>query len=156
MPDLLAAAVAGVLAAQPMEVPVYLQKAFGLPVRQDIFAEAGAMLRVPARLRRTAGWIAHAATGAAVAVLYALFFAAVNADDRFVLWGLLAGVVHFAVGGVVVGGFPLLHPDMARPTPPPGVFYRHYGRLDVVTFLGGHLLFGVLVGVLYAVLARGA
>ncbi len=154
MPDFVAAAVAGLLAAQPMEVPVYLQKRLGLPVRQDIFAEAGSMLRSPRRCQRVVGWMGHAATGVVVAMLYALLFAAVRADDGLVVWGIVGGIAHFAVGGLVVGAFPLVHPDMPDPVSPPGVFYWRYGALDVVTFLGGHLLFGTLVGLLYGPLAR--
>jgi hypothetical protein len=60
--------------------------------------------------------------------------------------------VHGLLGGVVVGAFPDLHPRMPDPVPAPGVMYRHYGRRDVVTFLLGHLAFGVLSGVLYALL----
>jgi hypothetical protein len=30
------------------------------------------------------------------------------------------------------------------------VFYRHYGRRDVVTFCVGHLIFGVVAGTVYA------
>jgi hypothetical protein len=32
------------------------------------------------------------------------------------------------------------------------VFYRHYGRRDVVTFCVGHLIFGAVAGTVYAVL----
>ncbi len=41
MTDAAAAAVAALVAAQLMELPAYLQRALGLPVRQDIFGEAG-------------------------------------------------------------------------------------------------------------------
>jgi hypothetical protein len=99
MPELLAAAVAGVLAAQFMEVPAYPQKALGLPVRQDIFAEAGAILRAEGRWRRPVGWLLHATTAASGALLYAVFFSAVGAHDRLVVWGVVGGVVHFVIVG---------------------------------------------------------
>jgi hypothetical protein len=35
------------------------------------------------------------------------------------------------------------------------VFYRHYGRHDVVEFVIGHLWFGLAAGVLYALLHSG-
>lgn len=43
--DPLAAVIAAVVAAQLMEVPAYLQRRLGLPVRQDIFDEGGSILR---------------------------------------------------------------------------------------------------------------
>lgn len=41
------AVVAGLVAAQCMEVPAYTQRAVGLGVHQDIFAESGSILRAP-------------------------------------------------------------------------------------------------------------
>ena len=150
--DLLAAVVAGVVAAQPMEAPVYLQRAAGLPVHQDVFAEGGTLLRAPRRVRRLVGWAGHGLLAAVIAVLYAGFFDAVGAQDRLWLWGLLGGAVHALVGGIVVGVFPTVEPQAAGGLSH-GVFYRRYGSLDVLTFLSGHLLFGALVGTLYALLA---
>jgi hypothetical protein len=150
--DPVAAAVAAVVAAQLMETPAYLQRAFGLPVRQDIFDESGSILRAPARVRRLVGWCGHATLAVAIVLLYATFFAAVARNDHLAAWGLFTGAVHGLLGGVVVGAWPDLHPRMPGPVPAPGVFYRHYGRRDVVTFVLGHLGFGVLSGVLYALL----
>ncbi|MDK3256625.1 hypothetical protein [Blastococcus capsensis] len=150
--DPLAAAAAGLIAAQLMEAPTYLQRAAGLGVRQDIFAEGGAILRAPRRYRRVVGWAGHAVLAIAIVLLYATFFQAVAHNDHLAWWGLLTGAIHGLVGGIVVGAWPDLHPDMPDPVPPPGVFYRHYGRHDVIEFLVGHLWFGLAAGILYALL----
>jgi hypothetical protein len=150
--DFVAAAVAGVLAAQLMEVPPYLQRHLGLPVRQDIFDEGGSILRAPERWRRLAGWLGHSALAVAIVLLYAAFFAAVAGNDDLAWWGVFAGAVHGLLGGLVVGAFVDLHPRMPQHVPAPGVFYRHYGRRDVVTFVAGHLWFGLVAGVAYALL----
>ena len=152
--DPTAAAVAGLVAAQLMEAPTYLQRAAGLGLRQDVFDEGGAILRAPRRYRRLAGWLGHSVLAVAIVLLYATFFAAVARNDHLAWWGLFAGAVHGLLGGIVVGAWPDLHPDMPDPTPPPGVFYRHYGRHDVIQFVVGHLWFGLLAGTLYAVLHR--
>ncbi len=152
--DPVAATVAGLVAAQLMEVPTYLQGAAGLPVRQDIFDEGGAILRASRRYRRLVGWLGHAVLAVAIVLLYATFFAAVAGNDHLAWWGLLAGAVHGLLGGIVVGAWPDLHPDMPHAVPAPGVFYRHYGRHDVVQFVVGHLWFGLVAGTLYAVLHR--
>jgi hypothetical protein len=153
--DPVAAAVAAVIAAQLMETPAYLQRRLGLPVGQDIFDEAGSILRAPAGVRRLVGWCGHAVVAVVIVLLYATFFAAVARNDHLAVWGLFTGAVHGLLGGLVVGAFPDLHPRMPNPVPAPGVFYRHYGRRDVVTFVLGHLAFGLLAGVLYALLHEG-
>ena len=152
--DPVAAAVAAVIAAQLMETPAYAQKALGLDVRQDIFSEGGAILRAP-RPQRLFGWLGHSLLAVAIVLLYSTFFAAVAGNDHLAAWGVVAGAVHAVLGGVVVGAWSDLHPDMPNQAPAPGVFYRHYGRRDVLTVLAGHLFFGTLVGTLYAVLHEG-
>jgi hypothetical protein len=128
MIDPVAATVAAVVAAQLMEAPAYLQRALGLPVHQDIFEEGGWILRAPARWRRLAGWLGHAALAIAIVLLFATFFAAVAGNDHLAWWGIFTGAVHGLLGGLVVGAFVDLHPRMPDPVPAPGVFYRHYGR----------------------------
>lgn len=98
------------------------------------------------------GYLGHAAFSAVIAGLYAAFFTALNARDHLVAWGLVGALVHFTIGGLVVGAFARLHPQMPQHVPAPGVFYRRFGRRDVLTFLGGHLVFGAAVGLLYALL----
>ena len=149
--DVVAAVAAGVLAAQPMEAPVYLQRALGLPVHQDVFAEGGTLLGAPPRLRRLVGWLGHGTLAALLALLYVLAADLAGLDDRLWLWGLLGGLVHGVVGGLVVGLFPTVEPQAARGGAH-GVFYRRYGLPDVLTFLSGHLVFGALVGLLYSAL----
>ena len=83
-------------------------------------------------------------------LLYATFFQAVAHNDHLACWGVFAGAMHGLIGGIVVGTWSDLHPDMPDPVSPPGVFYRHYGRHDVAEFVVGHLWFGLTAGVLYA------
>ncbi len=150
--DPVAAAAAAVVAAQLMEAPAYLQRRLGLPVRQDVFEEGGWILRAPAGGRRVSGWVGHSVLAIAIVLLYACFFAAVARNDHLAFWGVFAGGVHGLLGGVVVGAFVDLHPRMPHAVAAPGVFYRHYGRRDVVTFLAAHLGFGLASGTLYALL----
>lgn len=149
--DVVAAAIAGVVAAQCMEVPAYAQHLLGRGARQDVFAENGAILRAPLRYRRPAGWLAHAVAAVGIVLLYATFFAAVG-NDHLLWWGLLAGALHGALGGLVIGAWCDLHPDIPHELPAPGVFYRHYGLADVITFCAGHLVFGAVAGTTYGML----
>lgn len=146
----LSAAVAGVLAAQVMETPAYLQKALGMPLRQDVFAEAGILLGVRGRAKRVIGYLGHATLAAVIACAYAGLFHVVG-EDSLLLWGGVGGLVHFLIGGAVVGAlFPVVDPQTAGPRP--GFAYARYGRRDVLTFLAGHLTFGTLFGLLYPAL----
>jgi hypothetical protein len=147
--DAFAAAIAGVVAAQCMEVPAYAQRALRMGARQDVFAEAGAILRAPERYLRLAGWVGHAVLAVSIVLMYSTFFLAVG-NDHLAWWGMFAGAVHGALGGVVVGAWPDVHPGVPDRVPPPGVFYRHYGHRDVITFCVGHLIFGVVAGTVYA------
>jgi hypothetical protein len=151
--DAMAAAVAGLAAAQCMEVPAYVQRFARKRLLQDVFAENGAIVRAPLWCRRPAGWVIHALAAVLIVLLYATFFAGVG-NDHLLWWGLFAGVVHGILGGLVIGAWSDLHPDIPERLRPPGVFYRHYGRRDVITFCIGHVVFGAVAGTVYAVLHR--
>jgi hypothetical protein len=149
--DPMAAAVAGVAAAQCMEVPAYAQRALRRAVFQDIFAENGAIVRAPGAIRRPVGWAIHALAAVLIVLLYSTFFAAAG-NDHLLWWGLFAGAVHGGLGGLVIGAWSDLHPDIPERLKAPGVFYRHYGVRDAITFCVGHLLFGAVAGTTYALL----
>lgn len=120
------------------------------PLRQDVFAEAGTLLGLRGRGTRLVGYLGHATLAALIACAYAGFFRLVG-EDLLVGWGVVGGVVHFLVGGAVVGAmFPVVDEHVERLHP--GFAYRHYGRRDVLTFLVGHLTFGALLGLLYPLL----
>lgn len=147
---------AGLIAGTIMEMPVYLQKAIGLPVKQDIFRTWGTMLKLHGTPGRVAGVLVHELVAAAVALIYAWGFRFIfHADNRLWLWGLVGGVIHYAIAGVVVGMLPAVHPEIPERIPAQGPYYKNYGPLDMVTFLTGHLTFGLLVGILYGLFTGG-
>lgn len=146
-----------------MQGPAYLQKALQLPLRQDVFAEGGMLLGARGTRTRAVGYTGHAVLAAVIACGYASFFYVVG-EERLLAWGLLRGVIHFLIGGAVVAAlFPLLPEPTAQPDlrgasrgwlsgRHPGFAYRKYGTRDVLTFLGGHLVFGGLLGIVYPAL----
>ncbi len=149
-----AAAGAGLIAGLLMESPAYLQRALCRPLRQDVFAESGLLLGVRGRAQRWVGYLGHAGLSVLIALLYATFFHAVGAAEHVLAWGALGGLVHFAIGGLVVAvAFPVVDPPSVRAgTRRLGFAYARYGSRDVLTFLGGHLTFGLLLGLLYPAL----
>ena len=151
--DAAAAALAGLVAGALMETPLYFQRALRAPVHQDVFAEGGQLLGVRGWLQRPVGYLGHAALSVVIALVYAGFFQATGARDHLLAWGALGGLVHFVVGGLVVGAiFPVVDRFSGLGASTPGFAYARYGRRDVLTFLAGHLSFGMLVGFLYPAL----
>ncbi len=149
------AILAGLIAGAIMEGPVYLQKALGWDVKQDIFRTWGTLLRRHGAGAYVAGFLFHQVLAAAIALIYAGFFNAIGAGDNLWLWGLVGGAIHYALAGVVVGMLPAIHPAIPERIPAQGAYYKNYGPLDVATFLAGHLTFGLLVGILYGYFTGG-
>ncbi len=150
--ELVAAVVAGLVAGAIMEGPVYLQKAVGLPVKQNIFRTWGQnLLKVPGAGGYVAGFLFHQAIAVFAAVLYALFFDLVGVDGNLWLWGLVGALIHLAIAGPVVGIIPSSDPDTGV-VGGQGVAYKNYGALDVATTVVGHLGFGLSVAIFYGLL----
>ena len=143
-PALLAGFIAGLI----MEGPVYMQKALGLPVKQNIFRTWGLLFGQ----RGTAGYLIgiafHQLIALFAAVLYAVFFRVIGVDDNLWLWGLIGGLVHWTLAGPIVKIIPSMDPDTGE-IGKQGFAYKNYGALDVVTSLVGHLGFGTVTGILY-------
>jgi hypothetical protein len=101
------------------------------------------------------GYAVHFANGLVFALLYYLVFRAVGHAGW--LFGLGLGAVHalFAAGALVGVLLPAVHPRMGTPwsdaeeTPllePPGFLLANYGSRTAIGSLGGHLLYGAIVG----------
>lgn len=147
--ELLPAAIAGLIAGTVMEGPVYLQKALGLPVKQNIFRTWGQnLLKVPGAAGYLAGFIFHSLIAVVAGILYAVFFYLLGVQDNFWLWGLIGGLIHYLIAGPVVAIIPSLDPETGL-IGKQGFAYKNYGALDVVTSFMGHLIFGLTTGLLY-------
>ncbi len=149
-----AAIVAGLLAGVLMEGPVYLQKAVGLPVKQNIFRTWGNLLRLRDGPGYLAGMVVHELVALVAGLLYAVFFRLIRVDGNLWLWGLVGALIHYALAGPVVKVLPSLDPDTGE-VGNQGFAYKNYGGLDVATSLIGHLAFGLLTGIFYGYLHTG-
>jgi hypothetical protein len=146
---------AGLIAGAVMEGPVYLQKAPGLPVRQNIFRTWGILFGQRGAAGYVVGFLFHQVIAVVAAILYAVFFRLIGVEGDLWLWGLIGGLIHWTIAGPIVAIIPSLNPDTGN-LREQGFAYKDYGALDVVTSLVGHLAFGTLTGVFYGYLhSRG-
>jgi hypothetical protein len=152
--ELWPAVLAGLIAGAVMEGPVYLQKALGLPVKQNIFRTWGLLLGQRGTAGYVVGVLVHQLVAVVAAVLYAVFFRLIGVEGDLWLWGLIGGLVHWTIAGPVVKVLPSLDPATGQ-TGTQGLAYKNYGALDVVTSLVGHLAFGTLTGILYGYFHSG-
>ncbi len=146
------AIIAGLIAGAIMEGPVYMQKALGLPVKQNIFRTWGQnLLGVKGGPGYVAGFLFHQAIAVFAAILYALFFALIGVETALWFWGLVGGLIHYMLAGPVVAKIPSLDPATGV-VGAQGFAYVNYGALDVATSAVGHLVFGLTTGILYGLL----
>ncbi len=148
------AVLAGLLAGAVMEGPVYLQKALGLPVKQNIFRTWGNLFGLRGTSGYVVGLLFHQVLAAVIAIGYAVFFRLIGVDGSLWLWGLVGALVHYTLAGPVVKVLPSLDPETGE-IGRQGFAYRNYGALDVATSFVGHLSFGLLTGILYGVFHSG-
>ncbi len=153
--EFIPALIAGLIAGSIMEGPVYLQKAVGLPVKQNIFRTWGQnLLKVPGAGGYVAGFLFHEGVAVFAALLYALFFDLVGVEGSLWLWGLVGALIHLAVAGPVVAVLPSTDPATGV-IGGQGIAYKNYGALDVATTFVGHLAFGLSTAILYGLLHSG-
>ena len=153
--ELWPAVVTGVLAGAVMMVARLALRAAGMPLRMDVTRIWGTLLGVRGAPERPVGIVVHLLVSAGVALVYAWGFDLVGADRTLSLWGLVGGLVHWLVAGLMMTALPVAHPDIPEQRAAPGAFAKNFGGPDVAGFLIGHLAYGVTVGILYAWLAGG-
>jgi hypothetical protein len=148
------AILAGLIAGAIMEGPVYLQKALGLPVKQNIFRTWGNLFGQRGTAGYVIGFLFHEFLAAVIAIGYAVFFRLIGVEGDLWLWGLIGGLIHWTLAGPVVKLIPSIDPDTGE-VGQQGFAYKNYGGLDVATSLVGHLSFGALTGILYGYFHSG-
>jgi hypothetical protein len=67
----------------------------------------------------------------------------------------VGGAIHWVIAGMFLAMVPSMHPEIPEERPAPGAFAKNFGAPDVPAFLMGHLLYGFVVGVVYAYLHAG-
>ncbi len=145
------AILAGLIGGAVMAVILYMGIIM-LPqqMKMNLFMMLGTMM-LPAGVAAFAmGAMIHAGMSIVFGLIHGAVFAAADIDSAEAAWGLLFGLVHWGIVGMTLGMLPLMHPRMrSGEIDEPGFYALNYPPMTAIGFLMLHLVFGVIVGVLY-------
>lgn len=140
---------AGLIGGIAMSMLDWMMKPMGM--KMDPHHMWGTMMKLHGGTGYAMGFVFHMILSAGIALLYAGFFDIVGAGDNLWAWGLLGGLIHWAIaGGMFMPMVPAMHPEIPERQPAPGIFVTNYGPLDTTGFLMSHLAYGLVVGIFYA------
>jgi hypothetical protein len=137
--------------------------------RMDMSLIEGAMFTGDRGKAKAIGLMMHLVVMSAVVFgsIYALLFAWLDVESGNAWWvGAVIGIVHGLVAGMAMAMLPAMHPRMhagaatapaAAGSPvelePPGFFAKNYGSATPPGIVMGHVVYGLIVGLVYALLA---
>jgi len=142
------AIIAGAVGALAITLVTALLRAMGMPVNFEMVL--GSMLTATIGMSTwLLGFLIHVSTGAIFGVIYAAVFQrwTRRADATT---GVGVGAVHALFSGLALGTLPAVHPLVPEHMTAPGIFLSHLGSGGVIVYIGLHLLFGAVVGAMYA------
>jgi hypothetical protein len=135
----------------------------------DMVLIQGAMFTGERSRAKAIGLMMHLVVMSAVVFgsIYALLFAWLGVDSGNAWWvGAVIGIVHGLIAGMAMAMMPAMHPRMharaaTAPTAtgspvelePPGFFAKNYGAATPPGLVMAHVVYGLIVGLVYALLA---
>ncbi len=143
---------AGVVGGASMVILRMLLQASGVDLGFDPARLWGTMLLIHGTSGQLVGMAIHLIGSGAIALIFAWCYARLGAHDHFWALGLLGGAILWLIAGVFMTLIPAIHLEIPEQRHGPGAFLVNYGTHEVIIFLIGHLLFGLVVGVLYPLL----
>ncbi len=145
------AILAGLIGGGVMAAILYMG-IFMLPdqMKMNLFMMLGSMMLPVGAAAFVMGAMVHALMSVVFGLIHGAVFAAADIDSAEWAWGLLFGLVHWAGVGMALGMLPLMHPRIrSGEVDAPGFYALNFPPMTAMGFLMLHLVFGVLVGVLY-------
>ena len=143
---------AGLIAGTVMAMLLYMGVAM-MPgqMKMNLFYMLGTMMVRDKPMAYVAGAIQHAMMSVVFGLVHVALFTAFDLESSLAAWGLLFGLGHWVVSGIGLGMVPVMHPLMRRgELQAPGAFAMSYPSMTAMGFFMLHIVFGVLVGALYA------
>ncbi|MBI3159434.1 MAG: hypothetical protein HYZ26_07535 [Chloroflexi bacterium] len=148
--NIIAAVIAGLVGTAALSLLMVMAPKMGMP-RMAIWDMLGTMF---SKEGNTAlGWILHFMMGVVFAIVYAVIWNS-GIGAATALSGLTFGAVHWLAVGLIMGGMPMMHAGIQAGTvAAPGLYMTRNGGL--MAFMGGlvgHLVYGLVVALVYAAL----
>jgi hypothetical protein len=145
--NIIGAIVAGLVGTIIISMVMLMAPKMGMP-KMAIWEMLGAMFSPEGNV--ALGWVMHLMMGAIFGIIYAALWAA-GLGSVTVVSGLIFGVVHWLVAGLMMGGMPMMHAGIkAGAVSAPGVFMlKNGGMMGFMGGLIGHAIFGVVVALVY-------
>jgi len=146
--NILAAIVSGVVGTAVMTMVMVMAPKMGMP-KMDIIGMLGTMFSKDSN--RAMGGGMHLMMGIIFALIYAVLWNA-GIGSATVVGGLIFGVVHWLISGLMMGGVPMMHAGVKAGTvTAPGIYMTNSGGM--MSFMGGligHAIFGIVVALTYS------
>ena len=145
--NIIGAVVASLAGTIILSMVMIMGPKMGMP-KMAIWEMLGAMFSPDGNV--ALGWVMHLMMGAIFGIIYAALWAA-GIGSVSVVSGLIFGVVHWLVVGIMMGGTPMIHAGIKAGTvSAPGVFMlKNGGMMSFMGGLMGHIIFGVVVALIY-------
>lgn len=147
--NIIGAVVAGLVGTLIISMVMMMAPTMGMP-KMAIWEMLGAMFSPDGNL--ALGWLMHLMMGIAFGLIYAGLWAA-GIGSASVINGLVFGVGHWLVVGLMMGGMPMMHAGIrAGRVSAPGLFMlKNGGMMAFMGGLVGHAIFGVVVALVYGI-----
>jgi hypothetical protein len=166
------AVIAGLVGGAVMSMMIAMMRTAG-KTEMDMALIEGSMFSGDRSKAKAIGTFMHLVVFSALIVgsIYALLFDVFGVSDGNAWWvGALFGIVHAVIAGMVMGMIGQMHPRMrgglesdettraGRPQDgtlllePPGVFAKNYGSATPPGVFMVHVVYGLVVGLVYALL----
>lgn len=150
--NVIGAIVAGLVGTVVMSMLLVMAPGMGMP-KMDIVGMLGSMFDKNGN--SMLGWALHLMMGVVFAIIYALLWSA-GIGSATIVGGLIFGIVHWLMLGLVMAGVPMMHAGIrANTVQAPGVYMTNAGGM--MAFVGGlmgHALFGLVVALVYGLFIR--
>jgi uncharacterized membrane protein YagU involved in acid resistance len=136
---------AGAAATAAMTVLIYMGPLMGMP-KMDIAQMQGSMVLEQGNTAFMMGMVMHFIVGIAIAIVYALIWEATAIP---VIWwsGLIFGLVHGLIALMVMPMMMKMHKEVQAGRFPN--LLKAGGMMGIAGFIVGHLVYGVILGLLY-------
>ncbi len=144
---------AGVIGGAVMSALMWMGRVI-MEVPANLEMMLGTMVLEPGSTAWIIGLMMHLMISGLIAIIYAWGFERVTHRAGWLV-GAGFGLIHAIIAGMVMGTMPAMHPRMPEPMMPPGAYLSSMGAMGVMMEFVLHLIYGAIVGAMYAPVLHG-